>query len=61
MSDDFGEDERVQRLWREFLRRLQLDDVPIDFAEVVSTVRDRIWPLMFQARRVNHDQTESWG
>ena len=50
LSDGFGADDRVQRLWREFLRRLQLDDVPIDFAEVVSSVRDRIWPVIVQAR-----------
>ena len=58
LSEDFGEDGRVQRLWREFLRRLQVDDVPINFAEVVSIVRDRIWPVMVQARRVKHDQTD---
>jgi predicted nucleotidyltransferase component of viral defense system len=57
LSDAFGNDDRVQRLWGEFLRRLQLDDAPIDFAEVVSRVRDRIWPVVVQAGRVNQKHT----
>ena len=57
LSDAFGEDDRVQRLWGAFLRRLQLDDAPIDFAEVVSRVRDRIWPVVIQAGRSKQKHT----
>ncbi len=50
LSDEFGADERASRLWREFIRRTQVDDVPPDFATVVAEVRDRIWPILIQAR-----------
>lgn len=49
LSDDFGTDNSAQRLWREFLRRLQLDDAPSEFIEVVRSIRDRLWPVMLQA------------
>ncbi|MBL7132891.1 MAG: nucleotidyl transferase AbiEii/AbiGii toxin family protein [Phycisphaerae bacterium] len=52
LSDDFGSDEAAQRLWREFLRRLHIKDAPNDFAEVVASVRRRIWPVMAQARQL---------
>jgi hypothetical protein len=39
-------------LWRAFLRRLEITDAPEDFAEVVRTVRDRLWPIMVQARNL---------
>jgi hypothetical protein len=54
-SDEFGQDATVQRLWQEFLRRLQIDDVPASLAEVISSVRDRIWPIMVQARRITNE------
>jgi len=53
LSDDFGSDEVAQRLWREFLRRLQIEDAPVDFGEVVADVRHRIWPVMAQARQLD--------
>jgi len=52
LSDDFGSDEAAQRLWREFLRRLDIKDAPNDFAEVVASVRRRIWPVMVEARQL---------
>jgi len=51
LSDEFGFDEAVQRLWREFLRRLQIEDAPGDFSEVVANVRHRVWPVMAQAKQ----------
>ena len=53
LSGDFGSDEVAQRLWREFLRRLQIEDAPVDFGEVVADVRHRIWPVMAQARQLD--------
>ena len=50
LSDEFGTDEGAQRLWREFIRRMQIDDMPSDLAAVVAELRDRIWPLLVQAR-----------
>jgi len=50
LSDAFGADEVAQRLWREFLRRLRIDDAPNDFAEAVQLIRTRIWPVMVKAR-----------
>ena len=50
LSDEFGTDERARRLWREFIRRVQLDEVPADFAAVVAELRDRIWPILVRAR-----------
>ncbi|MDP6478812.1 MAG: nucleotidyl transferase AbiEii/AbiGii toxin family protein [Phycisphaerales bacterium] len=50
LSDEFGADERAQGLWRGFLRRMQIDDVPTDFTAVVDELRDRIWPLIVGAR-----------
>ena len=50
LSDEFGTDERARRLWREFIRRMQLDDVPADFAAVVAELRDRIRPILVRAR-----------
>jgi len=51
LSDDFGTDEKAQCLWREFLRRMQIDDIPSDFAAVVAKLRDRIWPILVRARK----------
>ena len=50
LSDEFGADERASRLWREFIRRTQVEDVPPDFAAVVAELRDRIWPVLVRAR-----------
>lgn len=50
LSDEFGTDEGARRLWREFIRRMQIDDMPSDFVAVVAELRDRIWPLLVQAR-----------
>ena len=52
LSDEFGSDETRQRLWREFLRRLQIEDAPGDFGEVVANVRHRVWPVITQAKRL---------
>ena len=49
LSREFGEDEGAQRLWREFLRRLQVDDAPDDWKSVVTSIRERVWPVMLQA------------
>ncbi|MBI1370870.1 MAG: nucleotidyl transferase AbiEii/AbiGii toxin family protein [Planctomycetes bacterium] len=53
LSDEFGNDPGTQRLWREFLRRLQIEDAAGEFAEVVAGIRDRIWPIVAQARRMS--------
>lgn len=51
LSDEFGGYEIAQRLWREFLHRMRIDDAPDDFAEVVADIRDRVLPIISQARR----------
>lgn len=53
LSDEFSNDPVAQRLWREFRGRLQIEDAPSDFAEVVAGIRDRIWPIVAQARRMS--------
>lgn len=53
LSDEFGTDEQVQRLWREFLQRMQIDEVPADFAAVVRELCDRIWPVLDRARELS--------
>ena len=50
LSDEFGTDQVAQRLWRGLLQRLRIQDAPSDFATVVKTVRDRLWPAMVLAR-----------
>lgn len=52
LSDGFGTDERAQRLWRQFFRRMQLDEPPADFAAVVTELRNRLWPLLVRARKL---------
>lgn len=52
LSDTFGADEAAQRLWREFLRRLRIEDAPNDFAQVVRSIQQRFWPVMVQAHRI---------
>lgn len=53
LSDDFGSDPAANRLWREFLKRMQLVNEPTDFAEVIRTVRERLWPTIMAAGRPN--------
>lgn len=52
LSEEFAADAAAKRLWREFLRRLEITDAPEDFADVVRAVRDRLWPIMVQARNL---------
>jgi predicted nucleotidyltransferase component of viral defense system len=51
LSDDFGDDPMANRLWRAFLARMQLGNEPTDFAAVIRTVRDRLWPTIISAGR----------
>ncbi len=51
LSDAFALDESAARLWREFMRRLQLSDAPADLIEVVRLIRDRVGPILDRARR----------
>jgi len=53
LSDDFGSDPAANRLWREFLKRMQLVNEPTDFSEVIRTVRERLWPTIMAAGRPN--------
>jgi hypothetical protein len=51
ISDEFGSDPSANRLWREFLARTQLTNEPADFAVVIRTIRDRLWPTIMSASR----------
>jgi predicted nucleotidyltransferase component of viral defense system len=51
LSNDFGDDPTANRLWRGFLTRMQLVNEPTDFAVVVRTVRERLWPTIMAAGR----------
>ena len=51
LSDEFGADNAAGRLWREFLRRLQINDAPAELGEVVRSVRERLWPVIVKARQ----------
>jgi predicted nucleotidyltransferase component of viral defense system len=51
LSDEFGSDSAANRRWREFLTRMQLANEPTDFAEVVRTIRERLWPTIMAAGR----------
>ncbi len=53
LSDEFGSDPPANRRWREFLVRMQLANEPTDFAVVIRTVRDRLWPTIVAAGRPN--------
>jgi len=46
LSDEFGNDPAANRLWREFLARMQLANEPTDFAAVIRTIRERLWPTI---------------
>ena len=41
-DDGFGSDPAANRLWREFLTRMQLANEPTDFAAVIRTIRERL-------------------
>ena len=51
ISDEFGSDPSANRLWHEFLARMQLTNEPTDFAAVIRTLRDRLWPTIVSANR----------
>jgi len=51
LSDEFGNDPAANRLWREFLKRMHLVNEPTDFAVVIRTVRDCLWPMIMAAGR----------
>jgi len=51
LADEFGSDPTANRRWREFLKRMQLANEPTDFAAVVRTVRERLWPTIMAAGR----------
>jgi hypothetical protein len=56
LSDEFGSSPAANRLWQGFLTRMQLANEPTDFAEVIRTVRERLWPAIMAAgadRRLN--------
>lgn len=53
LSDEFGGDAAVQRRWQDFLRRLETDDAPESFVDVIAQVRERVWPIMERARKVS--------
>jgi hypothetical protein len=52
LSDEFGNDNSAGRLWREFLRRLQINDAPGELNDVIRSVRERYWPAIVKARRM---------
>jgi len=52
LSDEFGGDADAQRLWREFLRRLRIEDAPAELSEAVAAIRQRLWPVIQQARHL---------
>jgi predicted nucleotidyltransferase component of viral defense system len=49
LPDEYGSDPVANRLWREFRVRMQLADEPTDFAVVIRTVRQRLWPTIMAA------------
>lgn len=51
LSDEFGNDPTANRRWREFLVRMQLANELTDFAEVIRTVRERLWPMIAATSR----------
>jgi hypothetical protein len=34
------------------LQRMQIDEGPADFSTVVRELRDRLWPILVQARKI---------
>lgn len=55
LSDEFGNDPVANRLWREFLARMQLAKEPTDFAQVIRAVRERLWPALVAAGKPAND------
>ena len=51
LSDEFGNDPVANRLWREFVARMQLANEPTEFVEVIRTIRERLWPTIVAAHR----------
>lgn len=51
LSSEFGNDPAANRLWKEFLKRTQLINEPTDFAAVIRTIRERLWPTIVAASR----------
>jgi len=51
LSDVFGTDPEAAKLWTAFLRRMDLQNEPADFAAVIQEVRDRLWPILLAAGR----------
>lgn len=51
LSEEFGSDPAANRLWREFLVRMQLANEVNDFAAAIRTIRERLWPTIVAASR----------
>ena len=51
LSDEFAGDKIRQRLWHEFLSRLDISDAPMAIADVIQELRPRILPLFERARQ----------
>lgn len=52
LSEDFGRDADAQRLWHAFLRRLRIEDAPVELSETVAAIRQRLWLVIQQARHL---------
>mgnify|MGYP006278339403 CR=1 FL=1 len=55
LSDEFGNDPVANRLWREFVSRMQLANESTDFVAVIRTVRERLWPALVAAGKLAND------
>lgn len=53
LSDEFGSDPTASRRWREFLRFKQVVNEPTDFADVIRTTRNRLWPTIVVAESLH--------
>lgn len=53
LSDEFAQDRTAQRLWREFLTRLRIEDTPPTLAEAIA----QIWPHVEAALRAARQAT----
>ncbi len=51
-SDEFAQDTGKQKLWRQFLKRHQLNAFTQDFATVVFWLRDRLVPIFKSINRI---------
>jgi len=49
LSLEFGDDPTANRLWREFLTRMQLRNEPTNFGVVISTLHEWLWPALMAA------------